>query len=236
MAVWLIAFYGVVSCAQSTRTAPLSQSEIIKNIGPMLREVNALRSELREYYACTCKCGCYGKDLDAEADRAIAFLGKRVASRKPNEKKPALVLDVDETALSNWAEMDAANFEYNKEEFNAWIESAQAPAIGGTLRLFEEARKLGVAVFFLTGRPEAQRASTETNLRLRGFGGWEKLIMRGDHEKGMTALAYKSAQRKKIVAAGYRIVLNVGDQWSDLKGEAPAEYSVKYPDPFYLVK
>ena len=102
--------------------------------------------------------------------------------------------------------------------------------------MYEEARRLNVAVFFLTGRPEGQRTSTEANLRLAGFSGWEKLILRGDSEKGMTALAYKSAERKKIVAAGYRIVLNVGDQWSDLRGKAPAEYSVKYPDPFYFVK
>lgn len=221
--------------AQQPRTAPVAASEKIQNIGPMLQQVNAMRSELREYHACTCKCGCYAKDLDAEADRGIASLRKRAASRKPNEKL-ALVLDIDETALSNWEEMDAANFEYNRDEFNAWIASAQAPVIGGTLRLYNEAQKLGVAVFFLTGRPEVQRASTDANLRLAGFSGWEKLILRGDSEKGMTALAYKSAERKKIVAAGYRIVLNVGDQWSDLRGKAPAEYSVKYPDPFYFVK
>jgi predicted secreted acid phosphatase len=52
----------------------------------------------------------------------------------------------------------------------------------------------------------------------------------------MTAFKYKSAERRKIVAAGYRIVLNVGDQWSDLHGQSQAEYSVKYPDPFYVVR
>jgi hypothetical protein len=30
--------------------------------------------------------------------------------------------------------------------------------------------------------------------------------------------------------------LNVGDQWSDLKGTPEAEYSVKYPDPYYFLK
>ena len=38
------------------------------------------------------------------------------------------------------------------------------------------------------------------------------------------------------MAAGYRIVLNVGDQWSDLRGKPEAEYSVKYPDPYYFIK
>jgi acid phosphatase len=236
-----------VSYAQQPRIAPLSSSENLPNIGPLLQRVNALKSELRDYHACTCKCGCYASDLNAQSDKAIALLRRRTAHPGANQKpgahqkvganqKLALVLDIDETALSNWAEIESANFEYNRDEFNAWIESAQAPAIAGTLRLYEEARKTNVAVFFLTGRPESQRASTEANLRVQGFGGWESLIMRSQAQKGMTALAYKSAERRKIVAAGYRIVLNVGDQWSDLNGKPQAEYSVKYPDPFYLVK
>ena len=231
----LMIFAAVVAAAQQPRTAPLSPSESIPNLGPVLDKVNALKAELREYHACTCKCGCYDRDLDLEADRAITFLRNRAAHRQSNQKL-ALVLDIDETALSNWAQMDAANFEYVSKDFNAWVSSAQAPAIPGTLRLYKEAKQLDVAVFFLTGRPESQRASTEANLRLSGYTGWEKLILRAPAEKGMTALAYKSAERAKIVAAGYKIVLNVGDQWSDLRGKPEAEYSVKYPDPYYFIK
>ncbi len=220
---------------QSHSTTPVAPGESIQNLGPLLDRVNALKSELREYHACTCKCGCYAKDLDLQADRAIAFLRTRAAHRRPNEKL-ALVLDIDETTLSNWDQMSTANFEYNSKDFNAWVESAQAPAIPGTVRVYDEAQRLGVSVFFLTGRSDSQRASTETNLRVRGFNTWQKLIMRSLEQKGLTALAYKSAERAKIVAAGYRIVLNVGDQWSDLRGNPEAEYSVKYPDPFYFIK
>lgn len=224
-----------IAPAQPPHTAPLAPSESIPNLGPLLNRVNALKSELRQYHACTCKCGCYTKDLDLEADRAIAFLRTRAAHRRTNEKL-ALVLDIDETTLSNWAEMDTANFEYNSKDFNAWIESAQASAIPGTLRLYNEAQRLGVAVFFLTGRSEAQRASTESNLRLRGFSTWQQLIMRSPDQKGTTALVFKSAERGKIVDAGFRIILNVGDQWSDLRGPNPAEFSVKYPDPYYFIE
>lgn len=234
--MWMLICFAVASVpAQQPRTAPVAPSESIPNLGPLLEKVNALKTELREYHACTCKCGCYAKDLDLEADRAIAFLRVRAAHRQADEKL-ALVLDIDETSLSNWGEMDAANFEYVSEDFNAWVASAQASGIPGTLRLYEEAKRLGVAVFFLTGRPESQRASTEANLRLAGYSGWQQLIMRAPAEKGMTALAYKSAERAKIVAAGYRIALNVGDQWSDLRGRPEAEYSVKYPDPYYFIK
>lgn len=221
--------------AQQPQTAPVASSESIPNLGPLLDRVNALKTELRQYYACTCKCGCYAKDMDLEADRAVTFLDKRAAHSRTGEKL-GVVLDIDETTLSNWSEMDAANFEYDSKDFNAWVASAQAPAIQSTLRIYNEARRLGVSVFFLTGRAESQRASTEANLRLAGFHDWQQLIMRSPEEKGETALAFKSAERAKIVAGGYRIILNVGDQWSDLRGTSQAEYSVKYPDPFYFIK
>ena len=216
------------------RTAPVAVGESIPNLAPLLDRVNAQKAELRQYYACSCTCGCYAKDLDLEADRAVAFLEAR-AHRRDNEKA-ALILDIDETTLSNWEEMSGANFEYDSKAFNAWLESAQAPAIPGTLRIYNAAQRLGVRVFFLSGRPEAQRASTETNLRLRGFGTWQELILRKPEEAKMTALEYKSLERAKIAAAGYRIILNVGDQWSDLRGKPEAEFSVKYPDPFYFIK
>ncbi|MFZ1905632.1 MAG: HAD family acid phosphatase, partial [Steroidobacteraceae bacterium] len=105
-----------------------------------------------------------------------------------------------------------------------------------TLRVFHEAKRLGVGVFFVTGRPEAQRAATEKNLRTQGLDGWDGLILRESGQEKLTAEDFKSAERGKIVGRGYRIVLNVGDQWSDLRGTQEAEYSVKYPDPYYFLK
>ena len=145
------------------------------------------------------------------------------------------MLDIDETTLSNYAEMDTAGFAYDAKTFNAWVESAQAPAIPGTLQIFNEAKRLGVRVFFLTGRGEAERAATEQNLRAQGFDGWRQMILR---KPGTTPLAleFKSAERVRLVAKGYKVILNVGDQWSDLGGTPEAEYSVKYPDPYYFLK
>ena len=54
--------------------------------------------------------------------------------------------------------MGGTNFEYDGKAFNARVESVQAPAIPGTLRIYSAAQRLGVRVFLLTGRPEARRA------------------------------------------------------------------------------
>ena len=94
--------------------------------------------------------------------------------------------------------MSSANFEYDSKAFNAWVESAQAPAIQGTLRIYNAAQRLGVRVFFLTGRPEAQRASTETNLRLQGFSTWQELILRKPEQAKLTALATNRASERRL--------------------------------------
>lgn len=193
-----------------------------------------LKTELKQYHDCTCTCGCYSKDLDRQADRAIAFLRQRAAHRQLQEKL-ALVLDIDETTLSNYQQMLKSGFAYDKAANDAWVDSAEAPAIPGTLRLYQQAQDLGVSVFFLTGRPEAQRAVTEQNLHAQGFQNWQQLILRSPDHASDTAQAYKSAARGQIAAQGYKIVLSVGDQWSDLRGQPEAEFSVKYPDPYYFL-
>jgi acid phosphatase len=199
-----------------------------------IENLDALKAQLKQYRECTCKCGCYATDLDHQADRAIAFLKQRVAHHSPDEKL-ALVLDIDETTLSNYQEMLKADFAYDSKAFDAWVNTEQGAAIPGTLRLYQEAQRLGLSVFFLTGRPEAQREATAQNLHNQGFQNWQQLILRPSDQASKTAIEFKSGARGTIAAQGYKIVLNVGDQWSDLKGKPEAEFSVKYPNPYYLI-
>ena len=51
----------------------------------------------------------------------------------------------------------------------------------------------------------------------------------------MPTIAYKSGERRKIVAGGYRIIMSLGDQWSDLLGDPQADISIKLPNPFYFI-
>jgi acid phosphatase len=197
--------------------------------------LDKLKAEVEQYHDCTCTCGCYAHDIDRQADIAIAFLRRRAAHKQTGEKL-ALILDIDETTLSNYQEQLKEDFAFNKSVFDAWAQSAQAPAIGGTLRLYKEAQNLGVSVFLITGRPEDERAATERNLRAQGFDRWQGLAFRPvNHPASQTVIQFKSGERAKIVAQGYKLVLNVGDQWSDLRGAPEAEFSVKYPDPFYFI-
>lgn len=193
-----------------------------------------LKTRLIAYHNSTANHGCYTSDFDRQSDLAIAILRRRAARAKTGEKL-ALVLDIDETALSNWNEEMQDDFGYIAKDWNEWVEKKQAPAIAGTLRLYKEAVVHRVDVFFISGRGEAQRNATADNLRSAGYDRWVGLALRGPHPKEQSTTEYKSGERKKIVDAGYQIILNVGDQLSDLNGSPPAERSVKLPNPFYYI-
>jgi hypothetical protein len=194
-----------------------------------------LKLRLRDYADCVAASACYARDLDAQAS---ALLDARIAQSKPGER-PALVLDIDETSLSNLQQMEREDFGYIAPDFNAWVASGKAPAIPGTLRLFQHAQSLGIAVFFITGRSESQRDATIANLTSAGYRGWKGLSMQPIRAAGTpaapTVATYKSAERAKIIAAGYHIVLNMGDQLSDLDGDPHADISVRLPNPFYYL-
>ena len=193
------------------------------------------RFRLADYAECVGSGGCYWADLDAQTKRAEAALDHVMATAKAGEKL-AMVLDIDETSLSSFCELRREDYGFLLAAFNAWVVSPDAAmAIPGTLRLFNRARAAGVEVFFITGRWEEQTVATEQNLAAAGFKGWKGLALRKGPQKKMTTVEYKSEERRKIVDAGYRIVMSMGDQWSDLNGDPKAEISVKLPNPFYYL-
>ena len=98
---------------------------------------------------------------------------------------------------------------------------------------FKAARSKGVAVFFITGRPENERAATEDNLHKTGYEGWSGLALRPVGDSSAAAV-FKTAERKKIAEQGFTIIANVGDQPSDLAG-GYSERTFLLPNPFYRI-
>jgi acid phosphatase len=193
------------------------------------------RYRLADYAECVGGGGCYWADLDAQSRRAEPVLERIVTTCKAGEKL-AMVLDIDETSMSGFCELRREDYGFLLASFNKWVVTPEAAVpIPGTLRLFNKARAIGVEVFFITGRSEELRDATEKNLTLAGYKGWKGLALRNGPQKTMATVEYKSEERKKIVDAGYRIVMSVGDQWSDLNGTSKAEISVKLPNPFYYL-
>jgi hypothetical protein len=61
----------------------------------------------------------------------------------------------------------------------AWLQMARAQGIAPVLALARLARERGVAVLFLSGRPERLRAATERNLRAAGYE-WTGILLKLD--------------------------------------------------------
>jgi len=175
--------------------------------------------------------GEYGMEIRQVANAARDYLESRVKHASKDEKLAA-VFDIDETALSNWESMSACGFCAYSVEKKLYPHDHD-PAIVPVLELYNFVKKEGVAVFFVTGRHKAQEDTTVRNLQEAGYSGWTGLLMRPD-DKNEPARIFKPAARKQIEEKGYRIVLNIGDQASDLAG-CCAERVFKLPNPFYLV-
>jgi len=175
--------------------------------------------------------GEYDREIREVADDARNYLEART-KRASKDEKLAAIFDIDETSLSNWAVMAGCGFCSYPTQIKLYPD-AQGTAIVPILELYNYARKSGVAVFFVTGRQSAQRQSTIKNLSDAGYSGWTGLIMQPDGNK-RPAREFKSENRQQIQDQGYRIVLNIGDQASDLAG-CCEERIFKLPNPFYLV-
>lgn len=206
--------------------------------------VAELAQTIRAYH----DSGDYGSDLarvGAHAQRSLRNQLSRLrespgpgrysecnrSGRRCHRVEPAIVFDIDETALSNYAGLDAADF--GAGGLVAGAVNGGDPAIGPTLELYRFARQRGVEAFFITGRPEALASVAEANLRQVGY----------DRGFSLTAkppgaphtIEYKSAERERIEAElGFTILVNIGDQDSDLAG-GHARRAFKLANPMYFI-
>ncbi|WP_201258102.1 HAD family acid phosphatase [Piscirickettsia litoralis] len=107
-------------------------------------------------------------------------------------------------------------------------------AIKPTLVLYNFAKANGVAIFFVTGRTEMYRKATMKNLKEAGYISWQQLDLKPNSYNKPSVIDYKQSRRKAIEAKGYDIVLNIGDQYSDLAG-GYADRTYKLPDYMYYI-
>jgi acid phosphatase len=226
IAAWLTLATLVGGCVAAAPVTPPVAT--VPNLVEAKREVSAY-----------VESGRYEADIAAVVDQARVFL----ESRAPGGGKLAIVVDIDETALSNLPSLRVNDYGFivagpcdlqrGPCGLVAWIMMARAEPIKPVLALVRLARERGVAVFFLTGRPERLRTATETNLRAAGYE-WTGLLLKPDDLTTRSATDFKAPERKKLQDQGYTVILSIGDQMSDLDGGF-AERTYKLPNPFYFV-
>ncbi|MER7896339.1 HAD family acid phosphatase [Streptomyces sp. NPDC096046] len=154
--------------------------------------------------------GTWQKDCQAVMDQALPYLKQRIAATKPGEKQ-AIVLDIDNTALET-------DFGFSYPQ----------PANKPVLEAARYAQERGVALFFVTARPDIIASFTQYNLKQTGYQ-VSGLYVRNFIDLFKNVADYKTAQRVDIERKGYTIIANIGNSATDLSG-GHAEKTYKLPD------
>ena len=194
--------------------------------------LDVLKAEIKTYQS----SGQYDKEFASVVAEAQAFITSRVAANQKAKPplKLALVLDIDETSLSNYNNILARDFCNNSTQISKEMSHGDDPALSPMLALYKNALTQGVAVFFITGRPETLNKDTVQNLKSAGYAGWAGLYFRPATDKQPSVTPFKTQARTAITHAGYTIIASIGDQQSDLDGGL-AEKTFKLPNPFYFL-
>jgi predicted secreted acid phosphatase len=227
--------------------------------------IDLIRQQIKNYYGDPLGSGNFSDTSNyAKEAKSVAADGTRyLANTHPKGKATkAILLDVDDTALTTWNYEIFSNFAFNSGTNAQYVTEQSFPATPGMVDMAKAAEREGYAIFYLTGRPTTQEAATLGNLTADGVGvdaGFPKPTTAKGGEDGLftkpaladypeylkqacaddpngacTTIDYKSATRKHIESLGYDIVANFGDQYSDLKGGF-ADKTFKVPNPTYFL-
>ncbi len=136
-------------------------------------------------------------------------LDQRLALRL--NKKPAVVLDLDETVLNNLPYYLALYFEgeeFSDETWNNWVEHRSAKAIPGAKEFLDYAQSKNVEIFYVSNRSEKNIDATFDNIAALELPiNRANLMLKTDAES-------KEARREEI-RKNYEILLLVGDNLID---------------------
>jgi predicted secreted acid phosphatase len=182
-------------------------------------------AEISAYY----DSGTWSKDIAAVVKKAKANLKKDLGADKP-PRKPAIVLDIDETSLFNAPCMEPVDWSL------AGLATcvAEGRGIATPVRdLARYAKSQRVTIAFITGRPEGVEAITRQNLGDQGYASIGKLVLKPASYTEDSLVPFKSGARAELEQQGYTILANVGDQQSDLAG-GHAKRRYKLPNPIYV--
>lgn len=228
--------FSLTSCTyiDTNKPAQIASSSILENPDSHVtrtsfntpQNIDLLRQQLIAYY----NSGGYEEALQQVGNEAMEYL----KSCKNTPGKLAIVFDIDETTLSNWTYEKDTDFGFSNETWTKYKEKEICTPIKPSLELYKQALKQNITVFFITASKENNRVYYEANLKKAGYTKWEEVMFEPTDSHFALAEEFKSSMREKITEKGYRIILNIGDQYSDLSG-GYADRCFKLPNPFYFI-
>lgn len=149
------------------------------------------------------------------------------------KRRPAVVLDLDETALDNSAYsgwLVRQGVAYDEASWQRWLALEQAGAVPGAVEFTQRAARMGLAVFYVSNRecvpldadPCPAKRHTMANLARLGF-------PRASDPDALMLLQERAgwgsdkSSRRQSIADRYRIVMLLGDDLRDFLPIAAVE-------------
>jgi len=204
---------GLPACTQTSLSKEQAQKETPLGIAwiDSAAEYDALT--LQAYRSATRQLD----ELIADKD-STALPGQEDAAELP----PAVILDVDETSLSNVDFQVYIEGNFSHEAFDHWQLNNAARRIEGAPEFIRAAREKGVTVFFITNRPCHERdfapgpcpqeAITLKNLAEAGIEtDAEHLMLVGEKPEWNR----EKRLRQELVATDHRVIMLIGDDLGD---------------------
>lgn len=130
----------------------------------------------------------------AKVRKKLAGANAYLDAHAADAARPALVLDIDNTSL---------------QTHYGWPKPVRP-----TLRVAKHAVHLGYTVFFVTGRTQRSADSIRPQLSAAGYRYADVL----GRPSGQGLAVSKQANRARIVARGYTVVMDIGNRNTDLWG------------------
>lgn len=139
-------------------------------------------------------------------------LDKQLSQLSEGSKKPAVVLDLDETVLDNspfQLKLIETKESYTSENWTAWVNLAKAKALPGATDFLNTAKEKGVEIFYISNRTIAHLPATVKNLQALNLPNADTThVLLKDK-------TYDKTPRRNKVSENYEIVMLVGDNLTD---------------------
>lgn len=161
------------------------------------------------------------------------------SKERPKLKKPAVVLDLDETVLDNSpyeARLVQTGNSFESETWSAWVNEADARLIAGAEEFLQKASSQGLEIFYISNRSEANLGATLKNMKQYNlpFTDSAHVLLKSDSSD-------KTARRNKVELQN-KIILLIGDQLGDFAeveqmksfpADSLSNHFVLIPNPMY---
>ncbi|GAA2136284.1 hypothetical protein GCM10009844_02390 [Nocardioides koreensis] len=223
--------------------------------GAQIPNIDSVKSTIRTYYGADSK-GIASK-TDSPYITEMKAMEANILSQMPDAPAPnlAVVFDADDTTLWTYDMEDGAmHFNFDpKLQNDEWVMKEAFPATPGMVDFVDAVEAKGYHVYGVTGRSASQEDATVSNLEKVGYTQFDNANFYTKWNKGdavpsyvdctadgsaadsCSTVEYKAFTRKHIEETdGVKIVLNLGDQFSDLQGGYSLN-SVKLPNPTYYL-